>query len=223
VAFADYLALLRDIHAHLRPRTYVEVGVHEGDSLRLALPGTRAVGIDPVPPERALLAPGAAVLTGTSDEVFPGGELAALLDGRPVDLAFIDGMHQVEFALRDFMALERLSGPGSTVLVHDCSPLDAETSARDRRTVCWSGDVWKLLVALGQHRPDLRWVTVDVPPTGLAVVRGLDPGSTVLSERYEAICRQLVPLGYDAVARDKPRVLRLVPAEWDTVVAALEG
>jgi hypothetical protein len=222
VGFVDHLELLARIHAHLRPRTYVEVGVHEGDSLRLALPGTRAVGIDPAPSVGAPLPPTTTVLRSTSDDAFAGADLPSLLD-LPVDLAFIDGLHLAEVALRDFMALERLSAPGSTILVHDCYPLDAETSRRDRRTVCWSGDVWKLLVALAEHRPDLRWVTVDVPPTGLAVVRGLDPASTVLVERYEAICRQLVPLGYEAVADDKGRLLRLVPGEWDTVVDALEA
>jgi hypothetical protein len=35
----------------------------------------------------------------------------ALLGGLPVELGFIDGMHLFEFALRDFMNLERLCTP----------------------------------------------------------------------------------------------------------------
>ena len=47
----------------------------------------------------------------TSDDFFASHDLAQVLGGRPVDLAYIDGMHQFEFALRDFMNLERYVGP----------------------------------------------------------------------------------------------------------------
>src|SRR6476620_5703233 len=102
----DYLDLLRRVHAHLRPRTYVEVGVHEGDSLALAAPGTRSVGIDPTPSVRHPLGPDTSVLQQTSDAAFAGDELTQLLDGRPIELAFIDGLHLFECVLRDFIAIE---------------------------------------------------------------------------------------------------------------------
>src|SRR3989449_5935058 len=38
----DYFQVLQRIHGHLRPRTYIEVGVEAGKSLRLVLPGTRS-------------------------------------------------------------------------------------------------------------------------------------------------------------------------------------
>ena len=44
-----YLVILEKIHRHLRPATYVEVGVFEGQSLALVNPDTSAVGIDPQP------------------------------------------------------------------------------------------------------------------------------------------------------------------------------
>ncbi|MBM3332930.1 hypothetical protein FJY68_13975 [candidate division WOR-3 bacterium] len=44
-----YWALLRLLHEQLRPRTYLEIGVHRGDSLALAGSETSAVGIDPAP------------------------------------------------------------------------------------------------------------------------------------------------------------------------------
>jgi hypothetical protein len=219
--FDDYLGLLRRIHEHVRPSTYVEVGVHEGDSLALVAPGTRSVGIDPTPSVRHRLPPGTRVLQQTSDEAFSGDELSQLLDGRPVALAFIDGLHLFESALRDFIALERRCTPASTILVHDCYPRDEVTSSRDRTTVFWSGDVWKLVLCLAEYRPDLSVAVVDVAPTGVAIVRGLDPGSQVLSRSYEELCARFVGLGYDAVADDKPRRLRLVPGDWPTVRALL--
>ena len=38
------------------------------------------------------------------------------LGGLPIDLAIIDGMHQFEFALRDFINIEKHSSPQSTNL-----------------------------------------------------------------------------------------------------------
>jgi hypothetical protein len=220
-AFDDYLGLLRQIHEHLRPSTYVEIGVHEGASLTLAIPGTRCVGIDPTPSLRHPLGPNTSVLQQTSDAAFSGDELSRLLDGRPIALAFIDGQHLFECALRDFIALERRCTRSSTILVHDCYPRDEVTSARERTTVFWSGDVWKLVLCLAELRPELQVAVADVAPTGVAIVRGLDPTSQVLSRRYDELCARFIGLGYDAVSEDKPGRLRLVPGDWPTVRALL--
>lgn len=99
----DYFALLAQIHTHLRPRTYVEIGVFKGESLRLALSTTQAIGIDPEPRLMAPPGPTQRVFAETSDRFFATHDLAAELGGLPVDLAFIDGMHHFEFALRDFI------------------------------------------------------------------------------------------------------------------------
>ncbi|MDQ3146276.1 MAG: class I SAM-dependent methyltransferase [Actinomycetota bacterium] len=197
------------------------MGVHEGDSLRLVRSGTRAVGIDPGPDVRHRLGPDTTVVEATSDEVLAGTTVPDLLGGLPIDLAFIDGMHLFEYALRDFIGLERWCAPGATILVHDCLPLDAETSARERSSVFWSGDVWKLPVCLAEHRPALDWRTVDVEPTGLAVIRALDPTSTTLSDRYEEICERYLPLGYEAIGDDKGSRLRLVPGDWESIAGWL--
>lgn len=212
-----YLDLLRRIHAYVRPTTYVEIGVHEGDSLAQVSPGTRAVGIDPTPSLCRPLGPMTTVIPRTSDEVLAGDELSRLLDDRPVELAFIDGMHLFECALRDFIGLERRCTPASTILVHDCYPLDEVTAARNRTTVLWSGDVWKLVLCLREHRPDLQIAVVDVDPTGLALIRGLDPSSQVLAEQYDELCERYLGMGYDAIAAEKERQLCLVSGDWAVV------
>src|SRR5688500_8000921 len=166
----DYTALLARIHAHLRPRTYVEIGVDTGQSLRLVPAPTQAIGIDPAPSVRGEMPANVRIFTQTSDDFFAGHDVKALFGGLPVDLAFIDGMHHFEFALRDFVNLERCAAPGSTILVHDCFPHDRLTAERERVTTFWSGDVWKLVVLLKKYRPDLAIHTIAAPPTGLCVI-----------------------------------------------------
>jgi hypothetical protein len=86
------------------------------------------------------------------------------------------------------------------VLVHDCLSIDAITSSRDRTTILWSGDVWKLVLSLRRHRPDLAVTTIDVGLTGLAVITGLDPSSTMVSDRFRELVSELRTLTYDDVA-----------------------
>jgi hypothetical protein len=218
-----YYDLLRALHRFLQPATYLEVGVRSGRSLALALPGTRAIGIDPelaIP--AGFAAPGPTqFFHQSSDEFFAAHSATERLGNLPIDLAFIDGMHLFEFALRDFINIERHCTRDSTVLVHDCYPVDAASAARERSTECWSGDVWKLIVCLRRHRPDLDVQVVKVEPTGLAIVRGLDPGSTLLSERYEALLQEYRDLPYTALESDKDGALNAIENEWGPIVEVL--
>ncbi|MBI2958916.1 MAG: tetratricopeptide repeat protein, partial [Betaproteobacteria bacterium] len=130
----SYRDLIRRIHEHLAPRTYVEIGVFRGLSFALVRPETLALGIDPMPRIEAALGPNQRIFRETSDAFFARRDVRAELNGLPVDLAFIDGLHQFEFALRDFANLEGLCTPDSTLLVHDVYPLNRETSERERKT-----------------------------------------------------------------------------------------
>src|SRR5690349_5859629 len=123
-----YFDLLRRLHVAMRPRTYLEIGVHTGMSLELASPGTSIVGIDPVPAIRRPINHTSRLFFETSDDFFEKHDVHEILGGRPIDMAFIDGMHLFEFALRDFINIERYCARGSVVLVHDCYPLDAASS-----------------------------------------------------------------------------------------------
>ena len=119
-----YFDLLDRIHQHLLPRTYVEIGVSTGRSLTLALPGTMSVGIDPDPRLSFPLRRGTRIFHQTSDDFFANHNLTRLFGGIQLDLALIDGMHHFEVALRDFMNLEKSSSIGTTILIHDCLPID---------------------------------------------------------------------------------------------------
>jgi tetratricopeptide (TPR) repeat protein len=67
---AFYLDLLSMIHSHLRPRTYIEIGVAHGRSIALARPETRAIGVDPEPRVGVPLGPRTRIFAETSDRYF---------------------------------------------------------------------------------------------------------------------------------------------------------
>jgi hypothetical protein len=91
----DVLAWL---HRWLQPALYFEIGVDRGVSLACAT--GPAIGVDPRPELRlsAQLPPTAQIVASSSDAFF-AQQAAALLQPAP-ELAFIDGMHLFEFALR---------------------------------------------------------------------------------------------------------------------------
>lgn len=218
-----YLQLLERIHTHLRPRTYVEIGIFAGASFRLAQPPTLALGVDPDPRIAAPPSPHHRIFRTTSDAFFAGRDLAQALDGRRVELALIDGMHQFEFVLRDFLNLERHCAREATILVHDCFPLDATSAARSRTTGFWSGDVWRAILALRKWRPDLQLHTVAARPTGLGVIRNLDPESRVLADNLDRICAEFLGVGYESIAERRHEALNVVPNEWPGVQALLDA
>ncbi|MHB0980981.1 MAG: class I SAM-dependent methyltransferase [Thermoleophilia bacterium] len=203
----DYLDVLAEMHATRRPRTYLEIGVSHGDSLRLAYEGTLCIGVDPEPNVPQDLTSRCHIESMTSDDFFASPRLPELLGDKTLDVAFIDGLHLFEFALRDFMNIEAHSREDSLIILHDCLPRDAETSSRERTTVHWTGDVWKLTLCLLEHRPDLEISLIDVPPSGLLFIRKPRPGDLTLRDNYAAIVEQFVPLGFEEWSRRKTDVM----------------
>jgi tetratricopeptide (TPR) repeat protein len=218
-----YLKVLADIHRHLQPRSYVEIGVATGDSLRLIQRHTRAVGIDPDPKIPVALPPNVRVYAETSDEFFARRNVAAELDGLPVELAFIDGMHHFEFALRDFINLERHCTPSSTILIHDCFPHDRRSAQRERVTDFWTGDVWRLILLLKKYRPELRVHTIAAPASGLGIVRNLDPASRFLAANVERLVKEFMALDYAVLEADRIGKLNLLGNDWESIRAVLDG
>jgi hypothetical protein len=56
----------------------------------------------------------------------------------------------------------------------------------------WTGDVWKTLLILQRYRPDLQIEVASAAPTGLVVIRNLNPRSTVLSKKYDALVKEFM-------------------------------
>ena len=186
----EYLDFLQRVHELLEPPAYLEIGVRHGDSLALAR--GPAIGIDPAYELRVELAPEAVLFRETSDEYFDRPDPLEPFGGRPASLAFIDGMHLVEFALRDFINVERHSEWTGVVVFDDIFPNEVVEAARHRRTRMWAGDVYKVVEILARHRPDLIRLRVDTEPTGLLLVLALDPESRVLDQAYDDIVRSVV-------------------------------
>jgi hypothetical protein len=219
----DYFAVLSRLHRHLRPATYLEIGVAGGESLACALPHTDVIGIDPQPQLSRELPARQRVFHTTSDEFFAQHDVRAEFGGRSVELAFIDGMHRFEFALRDFINLERACAPDSVILLHDCYPLDARTAERERQTGFWSGDVWRLALLLREQRPDLLVRTIATAPTGLGLVLNPDASSRLLGERCEQLVQDYLARDFSVLAADQARSLALMPNDWTLIRQLLDA
>jgi len=201
----------------IHPKTYLEIGVESGDTLKYAAADTIAIGVDPSPLVSQPLGRLTKVYEKTSDEFFKSSDLLKEFAGNPVELAFIDGMHLFEFALRDFINIEKYCAANSIILVHDCYPLDDITAARERITSFWSGDVWKLIVCLKKYRPDLSINVIGTFPTGLAIITNLNPQSQILEDNINDLYEEFIDMDYEHINKDKAGKLNFVANERNLI------
>ena len=218
----DYFHVLARIHRHLRPRTYLEIGVSRGESLACVLPQTQVLGIDPAPNLARPPPANVRIYRETSDDFFARYVPSAELGGQPVELAFIDGMHHFEYALRDFINVERACSGSSVILMHDCYPLDERTARREQVTGFWSGDIWRLMLLLRTHRPDLVVRTIATPPTGLGIVLNPDPTSQLLADRADELIGEYLAKDFGVLATRKPEALGLIENRWAVIRELLD-
>ncbi len=237
-----HTAFIAKLVEELGAQSYFEIGTARGDSV--ANLACTAICVDPAfKIERDIMGrkPALHLFQLTSDEFFARHSISALLPPPGVlDVAFLDGLHHFEALLRDFANTERHCGPDSVVLLHDCLPQrpicalrrggNAALLAQDTRRAVpdggggWTGDVWKLLPILRQHRPDLRLAVFDCPPSSLVAVTRLDPSSTVLRDRYDDIVAEWMeadrrPGWFDALHDS----VTLLPSREHLTAAALRA
>jgi hypothetical protein len=212
-----YYEVLEWLHQELRPATYVEIGVFEGDSLRLAMPQTRALGIDPSPRLKDDWRTETRIVRLTSSEFFARHTLREFFGADHFSLAFVDGLHQFEQVIEDLSNLERFSGPDSLIAVHDTMPLDEKTAEPTRRTQFHTGDVWKVIPFLKECRPDLELITVRAGPSGLTLIRRLERSHTRFKAEPETLAR-FRDLRWEYFRRHRDDFLETIPNERDAVV-----
>lgn len=197
-----YRDMLLALHETLHPESYLEIGVQDGNTLKLA--SCYSVGVDPEPRPSIQPTTNRRLYTMSSDDFFKQDIPAIFPNG--VDFAYIDGMHLMEYALRDIINTEKLCHPNSLIAIHDCLPINSQMAERDyvpdNRTdyltrTWWTGDVWKLLPILTEYRPDLRVTCLDCPPTGLILVSKLNAQDGRLREKYDEIVHRYQPMTLD--------------------------
>lgn len=219
---------LRRMHRVYRPRTYFEIGVNNGRSL--ALSRVPSVAVDPAYSVTSELRSDLHLVRATSDDFFAREEPFEHLGGRSVDLAFIDGMHLLEYALRDFMNVERHAAWSSVIVLDDQLPRNVDEAARSRHTRDWAGDVYKLIPVLARHRPDLRLVALDTEPTGVLAIFGADPSSNALRDAYQRILSDFLVDDPQQIPDEILHRTVAIPPErlleapfWTALVAARDG
>ncbi len=213
-----YLDVLERAYDVLDVRSVLEIGVFDGASLARIPARAVAIGVDPQPRALTPLRATTHIFAETSDTFFARCGAKNVLHEQALSAAFIDGLHLFEQSLRDFINVERLCDPNGTIFFHDTWPLDGASQTRERQTAFHTGDVWRTIVALRFYRPDLDIATVATAPSGLTIVRALDPSSTVLADDYDEIVARYLSMTYESVAADLESHLRMIPND----AAALE-
>ena len=196
----NYYGYLESLHTKRNVSRYLEIGTRNGASLKYAL--GKAVAIDPkfqmdwknwqgpTKPD---------FFETTSDAFFADHDPVAILGG-PIEMAFIDGMHLAEYVLRDFINVEKSCTTDSLIVLHDAVPGNYEMSERNfqpakradkEMALAWTGDVWRVLPILFEHRPDLSIEVLDCRPTGLVLITNPNPASTVLAEKADELVSKL--------------------------------
>ena len=177
----DYLDFISKLHSLLDPRSYFEIGIRNGASLSLAK--CKSIGVDPSPDINVELSSFCEIYEMTSDNYFE----QFLNKHSEIDFSFIDGMHLIEFALRDFINIEKISHDKSLIIIDDIFPNNYQQSSRIRETRVWMGDVWKLNFILKLWRPDLRISLINTSPSGLMLITNADNKNRNLELNYDII------------------------------------
>jgi len=186
--------LLQGLHELVQPRTYLEIGVQTGRSLRYSR--ACSIGVDPAFHLVNEVLCDLHLVRATSDEFFARRHPLAHFPFPAADLAFIDGMHLAEYALRDLINVEKYTLPTSVIVLDDMLPRHVDEAGRGREGArvrgAWAGDVYKVVTTLRELRPDLVCLEVDTQPTGTVVILLPDAGSTVLASAYDQLVAEYV-------------------------------
>jgi len=207
-----YLEVLGILHDRLTVSNYLEIGVRNGHSLRLAK--SKAIAIDPDPNIDVNDFDQLDLYQMPSDYFF-SNQTNIDFEKTPIDFAFIDGMHLFEFVLRDFINIEFRSSNEATIVIDDIFPNHPVQASRQRLSNVWTGDVWKIVVCLKRYRPDLSLTMIDSSPSGLLLITGLDKNNRVLTDHYNPIIREFSSLDLmDYESLILKRAESVSPLDW---------
>jgi methyltransferase family protein len=202
---------------------YLEIGVEKGYTLENVDVAARWA-VDPNPQfDLSRLPRKVTFFRGTSDEFFE-----QLAPDVSFDVVFLDGLHTFEQTGKDLVhALAHLHH--GAVLIDDTVPSDAASATPDRQASLalraglgaemglWHGDVWKLVVCIARHHPELAYRTVVGSENPQTLVWQKEPGAAI-AEPSAAALSEIAALDYSAVFADGlPDSFR--PCDEDTALA----
>ena len=186
-----YLDFLNALHQNVY-EMYFEIGSRTGSSLALSQSPSIAIDPffqlkkDPIGKKDFCL-----IFQETSDSFFEN--TFPKFSHLKCQLAFIDGMHLFEFALRDFINLAKISSKQSLFLFHDSMPWSYRMATRNNKALGryepWTGDIWKLIPILMDAGMKNNINLLTSAPSGLLAI--LNPEKkiiTKLEESYDEIC-----------------------------------
>ena len=223
----QYIKFMTFVMQTLQSQSYFEIGTAAGKSL--ASVTCKSVAVDPNFRLNTNVVGGKSVcmfFQMPSDRFFEVYSLSKLLDG-PVDVAFLDGLHLFEYLLRDFMNTEKYSRKNTIIFLHDCLPFNMDMTRRHFHVPgvkggAWTGDVWKIVPILKKYRPDLSIHAMDCSPTGLVMITGLSPGSSVLDDNFFKIIDEFKESpGDEAKLKEFRETTQLVNTKRITEIADL--
>ena len=127
--------------------TYLEIGIEHGYTFS-KIKTSKKIGVDPssvcISPE---------IIRKTSDDFFKSNT-------KTFDVIFIDGMHQVEYVLRDFNNSVNALSVNGVIFLDDIVPINKQEQEKiplnyyhedtilKYNNCAWTGDVWKFLLYL---------------------------------------------------------------------------
>lgn len=188
----NFLNFLRALHEDVY-EGYFEIGTRHGDSLVFSQSPSIAVdpffqlNKNPIGNKDFCL-----MFQETSDSFFENSW--PNLSGFKCQLAFIDGMHLFENALKDFINLAKISSENALFLFHDPIPWTFRMATRDYNLAhgeAWTGDVWKLvhiLIDVGM-KANINLLT-SAPSGLLAILNPEEKLIATLEKNYDSICEQ---------------------------------
>ena len=200
-------ALIRELHL----RSYLEIGVFEGETF-INVNVRRRYGVDPAPLFDPVLLPrGSKFAVMTSDDFF-----VMIRASKRFDIAFIDGLHTFQQTYRDlintFAHLRR-----GVVLIDDTVPSDEysaipdqDESYRAREAAGlegrpWHGDVWRVVMLLDRHHPELEWRTIIDNGNPQTLVWRRRRGITVSAVTDQEVALATQPAYVDVFANGVPQ------------------
>jgi len=145
---------------------YLEIGVFRGETFE-QVRVLRRIGVEPFPLFELQAPPRLSRMNVmTSDDFFRQLDSSAHFD-----VAFVDGLHTMEQTYRDIINTFA-HVPSGPILIDDTVPSDQfsaipdqEESYRVREAAGltdrpWHGDVWRVMLLINEHHPELDWRTI---------------------------------------------------------------